>query len=75
MGNFKVLAEEMKRSGGGIEVKGGDDLVREIVALLQDPRKRHAMGEKAYQVAADDPTVLSQSMALAERYLQPEAQP
>ena len=75
MGNFKALAEEMKRNGGGIEVKNGEDLVREITALLQDPQKRRAMGEKALEVAADDPAVLSQSVALAERYLQPEARP
>lgn len=75
MGNFKGLAEEMKRSGGGIEVQNGDDLIREITALLKDPQKLRAAGEKAYQVAAEDPAVLSQSIALAQRYLQPEARP
>jgi 3-deoxy-D-manno-octulosonic-acid transferase len=75
MGNFKGLAEEMKRSGGGIEVQSGDDLIREITALLKDPQKLRAAGEKAYQVAADDPAVLNQSIALAQRYLQPEAWP
>jgi hypothetical protein len=33
------------------------------------------VGETAYQVAAEDPAVLNQSIALAQRYLQPEAQP
>jgi 3-deoxy-D-manno-octulosonic-acid transferase len=75
MGNFKALAEEMKRSGGGIEVNSGEDLIREISALLQDPQKLSAVGEKAYKVAAEDPAVLNQSIALAQRYLQPEAQP
>jgi 3-deoxy-D-manno-octulosonic-acid transferase len=75
MGNFKALAEEMKRSGGGIEVKSGEDLIREITALLRDPQKLSAVGEKAYKVAAEDPAVLNQSIALAQRYLQPEAQP
>lgn len=74
-GNFKALAEEMKRSGGGIEVNSGEDLIREITLLLQDPQKLRAMGEKAYQVAAEDPAVLNQNMALAQRYLQPQAQP
>jgi 3-deoxy-D-manno-octulosonic-acid transferase len=75
MGNFKALAEELKRSGGGIEVNSGEDLIREISALLQDPQKLSAVGEKAYKVAAEDPAVLNQSIALAQRYLQPEAQP
>jgi 3-deoxy-D-manno-octulosonic-acid transferase len=75
MGNFKGLAEEMKRSGGGIEVQSGDDLIREITALLEDPQKRRAVGEKAYEVAAGDPAVLNQSIALAQRYLQPESRP
>jgi 3-deoxy-D-manno-octulosonic-acid transferase len=75
MGNFKGLAEEMKRSGGGIEVQSGDDLIREITALLEDPQRLRAVGEKAYQVAAEDPAVLNQSIALAQRYLQLEARP
>jgi 3-deoxy-D-manno-octulosonic-acid transferase len=69
MGNFKSLAEEMKRSGGGIEVQSGADLVREITTLLKDPKKMGLVGEKAYQVAAEDPAVLNQSIALAQRYL------
>jgi 3-deoxy-D-manno-octulosonic-acid transferase len=75
MGNFKRIADEMKRSGGGIEVQNGEDLIREITALLCDPRKLRAVGEKAYQVAAEDPAVLNQSIALAQRYLQPQARP
>jgi 3-deoxy-D-manno-octulosonic-acid transferase len=75
MGNFKGLAEEMKRSGGGVEVQSGDDLIREITALLEDPQRLRAVGEKAYQVAAEDPAVLNQSIALAQRYLQLEARP
>jgi hypothetical protein len=65
----------MKRSGGGVEVQSGDDLIREITALLEDPQRLRAVGEKAYQVAAEDPAVLNQSIALAQRYLQLEARP
>ncbi|MGE5306212.1 MAG: 3-deoxy-D-manno-octulosonic acid transferase [Alphaproteobacteria bacterium] len=75
MGNFKGLAEEMKRSGGGIEVQSSDDLIRELTTLLEDPQKRRVVGEKAYQVAAGDPAVLSRTIALAQRYLQPESRP
>ena len=75
MENFKGLAEEMKRCGGGIEVRNGEDLIREITVLLEDPQKRRAVGEKAYQVAAEDPAVLNESIALAQRYLQVESSP
>lgn len=70
MDNFRSLADEMKQSGGGLEVRSGEDLIREISGLLGDPHRLQATGEKAYQVAAGDPAVLNQSIALAERYLQ-----
>jgi 3-deoxy-D-manno-octulosonic-acid transferase len=69
MSNFKALAEEMKRSGGGIEVRNADELAGSIAALLRDPEKRRAVGNMAYQVATGDPGVLRRSIALAERYL------
>ncbi len=73
MDNFRSLADEMKQNGGGVEVQSGEDLIREISQLLADPQRLRAAGEKAYAVAAEDPAVLNQSIALAERYLQPEA--
>jgi 3-deoxy-D-manno-octulosonic-acid transferase len=70
MDNFRLLADEMKQSGGGVEVRSGEDLIREIGQLLADPQRLKTVGEKAYQVAAEDPSVLNQSIALAERYVQ-----
>jgi 3-deoxy-D-manno-octulosonic-acid transferase len=70
MANFAAIAEEMKARGGGIEVRGVDDLICEISRLLVDPDKRRAMGEKAYQVAADEQRVGERSARLLERYLQ-----
>jgi 3-deoxy-D-manno-octulosonic-acid transferase len=69
MTNFASLATEMKRTGGGIEVRGTEDLVREISGLLNDPEKRKIMGAKAYAIAADDCGVLDRSMNLVSRYL------
>jgi 3-deoxy-D-manno-octulosonic-acid transferase len=73
MGNFKAVAEELKRSGGGIEVRNGDELTASVADLLRDPEKRKLAGDKAYEAAAEDVGVLRRSMALAERYL--EARP
>lgn len=69
MSNFKSLAEELKRSGGGIEVRNADELAASIAELLRDSGKRKTAGDKAYAVAAEDLGVLGRSMALAGRYL------
>jgi 3-deoxy-D-manno-octulosonic-acid transferase len=69
MTNFRALAAEMKQKGGGIEVRGADDLIREIGGLLGDPQRRKRVGEKAYAVAADDRGVLQRSIDLVARYL------
>jgi 3-deoxy-D-manno-octulosonic-acid transferase len=69
MANFRTLAEEMKNSGGGIEVRNADDLLREITGLLLDPEKRRSTGEKAYCVAAKDGAVVERSLDLLRSYV------
>jgi 3-deoxy-D-manno-octulosonic-acid transferase len=69
MANFTALAEELKSSGGGIEVQGAGDLVREIADLLKDPEKRQSVGERAYRVAFRDGAVVERSLALVRRYV------
>jgi 3-deoxy-D-manno-octulosonic-acid transferase len=71
MTNFAAIAEAMKERGGGVEVRGVEDLVREITGLLNDTDKRLTMGEKAYQVAADEQRVGERTSELLSRYLQP----
>jgi 3-deoxy-D-manno-octulosonic-acid transferase len=71
MANFAALAREMKERGGGIEVRDTEDLVHAITDLLSDANKRVAMGEAAYQVAADDGRVAERTLELLLRYLQP----
>jgi len=70
MAHFAAIAEEMKAKGGGVEVRGVEDLVREITELLGDADKRLAMGEKAYQVAVDEHRVGERTSELLSRYLQ-----
>ena len=71
MANFAAIADEMKKKGGGVEVRGAEDLVREITDLLSDTDKRLAMGERAYHVAADGHRVGERTSELLFRYLQP----
>jgi 3-deoxy-D-manno-octulosonic-acid transferase len=70
MANFASFAEAMKAQGGGIEVRGANDLIREIAALLMDANKRATMGERAYRLAMDEQRVGERSFALISRYLQ-----
>ena len=69
MENFRSLADEMKSSGGGIEVGDAGGLLREITGLLGDPEKRQSAGEKAYGVAVRDGAVLERSLDLLRPYL------
>ncbi len=68
--NCAGIAEEMKRTGGGIEVRGKDDIVREIAGLLADGAKAKKVGELAYCVTEKDHGVLDRSIRLVSRYLQ-----
>jgi 3-deoxy-D-manno-octulosonic-acid transferase len=69
MTNFADVAEEMKRGGGAIEVRGREDLVREISGLLTDRTVAEKVGELAYRVIQRDRGVAEQSMRLISRYL------
>jgi 3-deoxy-D-manno-octulosonic-acid transferase len=70
MANFAALAREMKKRGGAIEVRGAEDLVGAITELLNDANKRAAMGEAAYQVAADEGRAGERTFEVLLRYLQ-----
>lgn len=71
MANFVDIAKEMKRKGGGIEVRGQEDLVREISALLSDRTRAESMGKVAYSVVEGDRGVMERSTDLVSRYLHP----
>jgi len=69
MTNFSDLADEMKQKGGGVEVRGQEDLIREISMLLADPDKALKIGERARKVVDGDRGVVDCSMGLVSRYL------
>lgn len=72
MANFRSLAAGMKARGGGIEVCGCDDLIRELADLLSNGERRKRMGDQAYQVSLGDEGVVERSLGLVCRYLQVE---
>lgn len=67
-GNFSLIAEELKAAGGGIEVRGKEDLVRQSGRLLSDPAEAKRVGEIAYRVAGADGKIVEGSMELVSRY-------
>jgi 3-deoxy-D-manno-octulosonic-acid transferase len=67
--NFRMVAAELLDSGGGIQIRDADDLLREIAGLLGDPEKRQTIGEKAYRVAAKDGSVVERNLDLLLPYL------
>jgi 3-deoxy-D-manno-octulosonic-acid transferase len=71
--NVNLVARQLKQNGGGFEVRGAEDLVREITGLLSDPQKRRLAGEKAFEVAVTDNTVIDQSLNVVAGYLSASA--
>ncbi|MBI2987254.1 MAG: 3-deoxy-D-manno-octulosonic acid transferase [Deltaproteobacteria bacterium] len=71
MTNFADIAEEMKKKGGGIEVRGREDLVREISGLLADRAKAESVGKIAQSVVERDRGVVERSIGLVSRYMHP----
>ena len=47
MANFAAIAAEMKAKGGGVEVRGVEDLVCELTDLLSDADKRRDNGRES----------------------------
>lgn len=72
MANFHALASGMKARGGGVEVRGRDDLIREVADLLANGERRKRMGDQAYQISIEDEGVVERSFGLVCRYLQIE---
>ncbi len=71
MTNFAAIAGEMKQEGGAVEVRGREDLVREISGLLADPGKAETMGKIACRIVEGDRGVMERTMGLVSRYLHP----
>jgi len=67
--NIAETARELLQQGGGIEVRGRDDLVREVAGLLSESARASAMGRRARSVADAGKEVLSRSMTLVCRQL------
>ena len=74
MSNFREGAELLQRSGGGLVVKDGPELEREVARLLDDRALARRMGEAARQAFAGRQGAVSATLDLVGRHLWPRAQ-
>lgn len=71
MSNFREGAELLQRSGGGLVVKDGPELERELARLLEDRELARRMGEAARQAFAGRQGAVSATLDLVGRHLWP----
>jgi len=74
MSNFREGAELLERSGGGLVVKDGPELERELARLLEDRDLARRMGEAARQAFTGRQGAVSATLDLVGRHLWPRAQ-
>jgi len=71
--NFREGAELLQRSGGGLVVKDGPELERELARLLEDRDLARRMGEAARDAFAGRQGAVSATLDLIGRHLWPPA--
>ncbi len=69
MSNFREGAELLERSGGGLVVKDGPELERELARLLEDRALVRRMGEAARDAFAGRQGAVSATLDLVGRHL------
>ncbi len=62
MANFREIADQMKQSGGGIEVSDGNDLALQMAVLSNDPDLFIKKGDAAYQVVMNHRGAVSRNL-------------
>lgn len=69
--NFRESAELLQQSGGGLVVKDGPELERELSRLLEDSELRGRMGEAAGTTFAGRQGAVRETLELVGRHLWP----
>jgi 3-deoxy-D-manno-octulosonic-acid transferase len=62
MENFQEIRDAFRREKALIEVSSGEDLAREVIALLSDPESRRAIGERARAVVGENQGALARTL-------------
>jgi 3-deoxy-D-manno-octulosonic-acid transferase len=75
MHNFHEIATALLEAGGALQVQNPQDLGEQAIALLQQPERRQALGEAAYQTLRDNQGAITRTVELIAQVLsqQPRA--
>jgi 3-deoxy-D-manno-octulosonic-acid transferase len=69
MHNFQQIAAALLEAGGALQVQTPEALSACVGALLQDPERRQALGDAAYQVLGDNQGALARTVELIAQVL------
>ena len=69
MSNFKEIADQLKGSGGGIEIADGKEMGRQMVWLIRHPDEMKKRGESAYQVVLANRGAVMRNLEQVGRWL------
>ena len=67
--NVRASAAALLRTGGGMIVRDGDELARQWLELLEDPRKRTQAGSAAGQAVRERTKAVDRTMDLVDRWI------
>jgi 3-deoxy-D-manno-octulosonic-acid transferase len=74
MHNFHQIATALLEAGGALQVQTAGSLGENISALLQQPERRQALGEAAYQVLRDNQGAIDRTVELIAQLLRQHTQ-
>jgi 3-deoxy-D-manno-octulosonic-acid transferase len=69
MHNFHEIAIALLEAGGALQVQNSDALSEQVSALLQQPERRQALGDAAYQVLRANQGAIARTVELIEQVL------
>lgn len=69
MSNFKEIADQLKRAGGGIEVADGKELGERMLRLIRHPEELKKRGEAAHQVVLANRGAVLRNLEQVGRWL------
>jgi 3-deoxy-D-manno-octulosonic-acid transferase len=69
--NFREAAAQLERTGGGLVVKDGFELERELARLIEDREEARRVGEAAREAFTDGQGAVAATLELIARHLWP----
>lgn len=70
MSNFSEIADQLKGSGGGIEIADGKEMGRQMIWLMQHPDEMKKRGESAYQVVEANRGAVMRNLEQVAKWLE-----